>query len=292
MTLDGAKATAIGMTSRFAADFAVFRLPGWTADEYSVRRADEIPGGAEIAETFRHQPNEDSNPHKRECPNRDRIDFKISCDCRMARTLRMKNAGDLFRNALGLPPLVTVHGSAQFAQQRTLRPEIRRWWVDEPVNWAVWLMLNPSVAAKDRNDPTALRVTHFSRTAGCDGWIGVNLYPFISSTPQAMWAWASWQASGPAYEVRDALLANLATIEAAARIAAIRMVAFGAAPIVRDEPWLEQCLEAFGQPSDRPDVDERLYCLGVNSTGQPLHPMARGRMRVPDDRQPILWSRR
>lgn len=52
MKLDEAKSTAIGMTTRFGADFAVFRLAGWTADEYGVRRAEELPKEAEIAETF------------------------------------------------------------------------------------------------------------------------------------------------------------------------------------------------------------------------------------------------
>lgn len=185
-----------------------------------------------------------------------------------------------------------IKGSASFSNDGTLRIQIRRWWVPEPKNWAAWLMTNPSVAGPKRNDPTALRVTHFTRQAGCDGWIGVNLYPFISSTPQEMWEWASWQEHGQAWEVRDALLANLETIEAAARESVLRMVAFGAAPVVRDEPWLEQCLEAFGQPADRKDADERFYCLGLNSTGQPLHPLARGKMRVPDSQKPILWERR
>lgn len=90
--------------------------------------------------------------------------------------------------SLGLFP--AIQGSAQFAQNGTLRCEIRRWWSDHaPTRWAAWLMLNPSVATADREDPTAKRVTHFSNVAGCDGWIGVNLYPFISSTPDEMWSW-------------------------------------------------------------------------------------------------------
>jgi hypothetical protein len=185
-----------------------------------------------------------------------------------------------------------ITGSARFSRDGTLRNEIRRWWVKEPRSWAAWLMLNPSTAAKDRNDPTALRVTHFSQAYGCDGWIGVNLYPFISSTPAEMWRWANWQAHGPAWDVRDDLLANLAHIERVARLSTLRMVAFGAAAVYHDEPWLEQCLEAFGQPADRPDADEQFYCLGVNSMGQPLHPLARGKMRVPNTQQPILWTRK
>lgn len=194
------------------------------------------------------------------------------------------------KTAFDLLAPAVVHGSARFSRDGTLRNEIRRWWVGQPTRWAAWLMLNPSIAAKDRNDPTALRVTHFSKAFGCDGWIGVNLYPFIASEPSEMWHWANWQAHGPAWDVRDDLLANLSDIEAVARAATIRMVAFGAAPSYHDEPWLEQCLEAFGQPSDI-DADEQFYCLGVNTTGQPLHPLARGKMRVPDTQQPVIWRR-
>lgn len=183
-------------------------------------------------------------------------------------------------------------GSATFSRQGTLRNEIRRWWVEEPTRWAAWLMLNPSTAAQSRNDPTALRVTHFSKAFGCDGWIGVNLYPLVASAPSAMWSWANWENHGPAWDVRDDLLANLATIDRVGRLATIRMVAFGAAPIYHDEAWLEQCLEAFGQPADREGADEQFYCLGVTRTGQPLHPLARGKMRVPDSQRPIVWARK
>jgi len=184
-----------------------------------------------------------------------------------------------------------IRGDARFSRDGTLRNQIRRWWVDRPIRWAAWLMLNPSTASDDRNDPTAHRVTHFSRAAGCDGWIGVNLYPFIASRPQEMWRWADWQSHGPAWDVRDSLLANLQDIENAARTATMRFVAFGASAVSRDEAWLEQCLEAFGQPSDIPDADEQFYCLGVNATGQPLHPLARGRQRIPNDRTPVVWTR-
>lgn len=194
--------------------------------------------------------------------------------------------------AFDLSAQCEIAGSARFSRDGTLRKEIRRWWVKEPKAWAAWLMLNPSVAAKDRNDPTALRVTHFSEAFGCDGWIGVNLYPFISSKPAEMWRWANWEAHGPAWDVRDDLLANLSDIEDVARMSTLRMVAFGASPVYHDEPWLQQCLEAFGQPADSRDKDEQFYCLGVNSTGQPLHPLARGKMRVANNQQPIPWTRK
>jgi hypothetical protein len=178
--------------------------------------------------------------------------------------------------------------SALFSPDRTLRREIRRSWVQNPTRWAVWLMLNPSNAGVDRDDPTAQRVTNFSAAWGYDGWIGVNTKPYIASRPEDMWAWADWERTND-WAVRDALQANLRDIEAAARIASLRMVAFGNGAD-RDQPWLEQCLEAFGQPSNI-GADERLYCLGVTNTGAPKHPLARGKYRVPVGTMPQEWSR-
>ena len=181
-----------------------------------------------------------------------------------------------------------IQGSALFARERTIRREIRRWWVAEPKWWVAWLMLNPSNAGESQNDMTALRVTHFTRAWGFDGWVGVNLYPFISSEPDKMWAWRDYESNGPDWYARDDLAANLEDIERVGRSASLRMVAFGAQPVLRDQPWLEQCVEAFEQPSDI-GADGALYCLGTTQNGQPIHPLARGKWRVPDDARPKLW---
>jgi hypothetical protein len=184
-----------------------------------------------------------------------------------------------------------MRSSALFARDRTLRREIRRWWTDEPIAWAAWLMLNPSNATERTDDLTALRVTQFTARWGYGGWIGVNLYPFIASKPAQMWRWADWKSGGPEWSVRDDLAANLEDIERVARLASLRIVAFGAEPIRRDPAWLEQCLEAFQQPADR-GGDERLFCLSMTKHGQPLHPLARGKHRVADTAPPFLWEAR
>ncbi len=187
------------------------------------------------------------------------------------------------------PPSAPIfHGSAKFARDGTLRLEIRRWWVENPTRWAAWLMLNPSKAGAIETDRTADRVTHFSRSWGYDGWIGVNLYPFISSKPAQMWRWADWENKGPDWHARDDLGDNLSVLDAVGREASLRVAAFGARPIKRDNEWLEKCLERFCRPSNTGD-GEALYCLGTNKTQQPLHPMARGKWRVADDQKPILW---
>lgn len=56
----------------------------------------------------------------------------------------------------------------------------RRWAAGERV---CWIMLNPSTADAERDDPTVLRCMAFSRSWGYGGLIVVNLYPFRSSKP-------------------------------------------------------------------------------------------------------------
>lgn len=182
-------------------------------------------------------------------------------------------------------------GVALFSRNRQNRRTLRRWWVNHPAKFAAWLMLNPSTATDKIDDPTTRRVTHFSKLWGYDGWIIVNLFPFISSDPRKLWNWIKWDEHGPDWYARDDIAQNRSDIEAVAREAAIRVVAFGAQPIIRCEGELECCLEAFSQPAIQYTQDEKFYCLGVNKSGQPLHPLARGKMRVPNDKKPELWRR-
>lgn len=186
-----------------------------------------------------------------------------------------------------------IHGDAIFARNRTLRMQLRRWWVDQPKRWAAWMMLNPSDAGESKNDPTMLRVIHFTRTWGYDGCIVVNLYPFITSDPREMWAWSRWEDNGPDWYARDDMHSNLGQIEEVGRKSCLRVLAFGAQPILRDQPWVDECIELFEQPFDYPDsgweFTEDCVCLGHTLDGQPIHPLARGKHRVADDTRPIPW---
>ncbi len=195
---------------------------------------------------------------------------------------------DFFPNA-ATPPV--LYGNAKFSCERSCRNELRRWWVEKPERWAAWLMLNPSNAGAEKNDPTMLRVIHFTRAWGYDGAIVVNLYPFITPDPRDMWGLALWDKAvhGPDWYARDAIHHNANYIEAAARAAHIRIVAFGTQPVLRDDLWLEEALEAFGQPADIEGNDENFYCLGATKNGQPIHPMARGKLRITNDQKPVLW---
>jgi hypothetical protein len=113
-----------------------------------------------------------------------------------------------------------------------------------------------------------------------------------TSIPSARWQWAARRHDDE--EIRDDLDQNLADIKEAARVASRRIVAFGAEPLRRDPAHRAECLKAFEHaPMLAPTsfgANRQLYCLGVSGCGSPLHPMARGRWRVPDAAQPRLWT--
>lgn len=187
----------------------------------------------------------------------------------------------------GLTAPVQFKRTVEFSRNRTCRRTLRCSWAEPCLRWASWLMLNPSDADAERDDPTTVRVTKFTRAWGYDGWVIVNVYPFISSDPREIWARANWQANGPDWYSRDDLQANAADIEEVGRVSALRMVAFGTQPFERDEVWLEQCLERYQQPGEM--SDGTLWCLGRTQGGAPIHPLARGKYRVPDSARPVVW---
>lgn len=165
-----------------------------------------------------------------------------------------------------------------------------RWWLTRDWDLAggyrvAWLMLNPSTADANTDDPTIRRCMHFSHAWGYGGMVVLNLFPYRSSSPRECAQWANaWLKvdRSTAWDVRDTLMQNASYIEKVAAAAKLHMVAWGSNPI--DESWMESVLEDYNADGSR-------FCLGTAANGMPLHPMARGKMRVPDDAKPIPWKR-
>lgn len=191
---------------------------------------------------------------------------------------------DLFNDLLKTKRPPTIERSSIGCVE--FRDTLTRRWGPGPL--AVWLMLNPSTAGAEADDPTSWRVIEFSYAWGFDGALIVNFAPYRSPRPADLWRWLDWENNGPDWHARDRWQANLGVVEEAARKAAIRIVAFGAELPRRHQLMLDMVLEHFRQPSDI-GADERLYCLGTNPEGSPLHPMARGQWRVPDGIRPQPW---
>lgn len=152
---------------------------------------------------------------------------------------------------------------------------------DRPLT-AAWLLANPSRASHLIDDPTAGRVVHHSRRAGCARSLLGNVFPYRSPYPDALAAWLAAQGGFMPPEWERANLDALAMISAQADV---HVVAFGAA-MGRDYPLTtRRALEAFSC-----DGKYDLYCLGVASGGEPLHPLARGKYAVRNDTPLRLWK--
>jgi hypothetical protein len=153
---------------------------------------------------------------------------------------------------------------------------LKREWDNNPA--ILWVMLNPARADHERDDPTIRRVIHFSKSWGFGSATVVNLYPFRSTIPAEC---RGWTVSNPKI-VRQRMRENDRAIVEAARQAGAIVAAWGAVA------WARERAARLADELSRADL-RSLQCLGITLDGSPLHPMARGRMRVPDDRRPIPW---
>lgn len=134
-----------------------------------------------------------------------------------------------------------------------------------------WVMLNPSTADHERDDPTLKRCIGFARALGYGRLDVVNLFALRSSDPSALETHPD--PIGPA---------NDEHIVAVARAAQLVICAWGAGGSLLDrDAHVRGLLERAGVS---------LFALAFTGDGAPRHPLARGRSRIPDDAKPILWS--
>lgn len=189
-------------------------------------------------------------------------------------------ATDLF----GTPFADTIQRGADLSRCGTFRWTLTRTWSSEGGH-VCFIGLNPSTADHRKDDPTVCRWTHFARAWGYGGFTAVNLYPFRSSTPAACRDWSRWQENGPDYHARDMLWRAESVLVREAKAAALVVACWGAG--AWDPMWVDHVLEQI-QEGEAPWPD--IHCFGLSKDGHPMHPMARGRSRIPDDAQPVLWK--
>jgi hypothetical protein len=130
---------------------------------------------------------------------------------------------------------------------------------------ALFVMLNPSTADAQLDDPTIRRCLGFAKLWGCNGLAVANLYALRSTNPEALWSHPD--PVGPendgylwnfALECCDVVCAwgSNAKPERAARVASIML-----------------------------DAGARLWCLGTTKHGSPRHPLY-----VRADQPLVEWS--
>jgi hypothetical protein len=119
---------------------------------------------------------------------------------------------------------------------------------------ALFVMLNPSTADDQRDDPTIRRCIGFARRWRLAAVEIVNLYALRATRPRDLFAHPA-----PVGGDNDAAIAD-----AAARASSI-IVAWGAHG-ARDPARVARVLDALGS-------GRRLRCLGINQDGGPRHPL-------------------
>ncbi len=117
----------------------------------------------------------------------------------------------------------------------------------------VFIMLNPSTADAQIDDPTTRRAVDFSRHVfNCGNYLAVNLFALRSFDPKALKTVAD-----PVGDLNDQY------ILAAAEWADTIVVAWGNAGVYLDRD--KRVLELL--------TGKRLWCLGRNNTGTPTFPL-------------------
>lgn len=172
---------------------------------------------------------------------------------------------------------------ATFSRCRTYRWTLQRLWDTRPK--LLVCMFNPSTASDTEDDPTITLLCHIAAHNGYGGIIVVNGIPFVSPSPaEAAEMVNTWDKRQAWYE-RDALHYNLAEIEKHAATAGAVLLAWGALAD-RCPYWFDNVLEeiechvAEGTP---------VLCIGKTKGGHPIHPMARGKLKVPKDAKLFPW---
>lgn len=143
---------------------------------------------------------------------------------------------------------------------------IDRW--DKALPRIVFVGLNPSTADEYRLDPTLTRIKRWSADWGFGSFVMLNLFAFRSPDPKAMQLAAD--PIGPRNDETIDIECKAPRVE--------RIVA---------------CWGAGGSFMGRAGVmltrlhqiAPQIWCFGRIADGSPIHPLARGRHRIPDNAQ-------
>ena len=154
-----------------------------------------------------------------------------------------------------------MNRSAEISEDGLYRYRLDRWWGDGAR--VLWIMLNPSTADAEVDDPTIRRCIGFTKAWGYDGLTVVNMYPFRATKPADLRRWLRRGGDAVALNKNSDVTLKLRR----------------AAPLV---------IAAWGANADFNPIDDfwtDVYHLGRTGGGQPRHPLF-----VLGDTKPIPWA--
>lgn len=156
------------------------------------------------------------------------------------------------------------------------RYSLARGWADEGQVLG-FVMLNPSTADAELDDPTILRCMKFARREGCRGIVVFNLFSYRTSHPAVLKTVGLEEAVGPGNREHIADWLRL-------------FGATGFKAVVCAWGNFAQGLYRLPIESMLADAHVPTRCLGKTKLGAPKHPLARGKERVPDDAPLRPWG--
>jgi hypothetical protein len=143
----------------------------------------------------------------------------------------------------------------------------RRWTAGG--NYVLWILQNPSTATETIDDPTVRSCIAISQWQGFDGLVICNTYLRRASKPDDLYTW----------------LAGITDMHRATE------QRFALAVIEREMDFCTKTIVGWGNGHPRDKWPDRLawrlvqdgnelWCLGLTQSGKPIHPLARGKLRI------------
>jgi hypothetical protein len=153
-----------------------------------------------------------------------------------------------------------MNRSAEFSRDRLYRHRLDRWWGDGPR--VGWLMLNPSAAGEENDDPTVRKCTGFTARWGFTGFSVINCFDLVLTD--------SRQLPREPYVCSER---NATVIDEVANYVDLLIVAWGCEDVIR-----RMAKRGFDPLEHVRRVNRAhpllpIECLGLSKTGCPYHPL-------------------
>lgn len=154
--------------------------------------------------------------------------------------------------------------NATFSNDRRFRYQLGRRW-GPGGGYVAWVMLNPSTADAEQDDPTIRKCRGFAERWGFHALQVVNLYAWRATDPRELRAVLKSFQADPATCVDPSGELNYETIRKVITGARRVVAAWGATP------WAEQRGAEVAAIAGMLGVD--LGCIGTTASGAPRHPL-------------------
>ncbi len=155
-----------------------------------------------------------------------------------------------------LLPGIDPRGLANFSLCKTYRYTLQRTLSRDGLGICVFIMLNPSTADADTNDPTVRRCVGYADAWGYRTLTVLNAFAFRGTDPKNMKA-----AEDPVGPDNDHWIHSVCTYSIKSRV----IVAWG-----KDGTHLDRDLAVMKILTER---GLPVFCLGINLDGTPKHPL-------------------